>query len=156
VDGRKHAFPEKGPLPGLQWTASHARDPRPAKVVWQPSRDWKTSFYWVRWRKPWLGAVLTATADRAWNAIDAVVTAPRSADPKRTESERAAFTDTLSFHLDARLLDPSREVVVTVDGKERWRGIPAPSLAILLRTAEEREDREYAFALEVPPPSPPR
>lgn len=151
VDGRKHDFPEKGPLPGMQWMASHVRDPRPAKVLWQPSRDWKTSFYWVRWTKPWIGAVLTAKADRTRNAIDVAVAPPRSADPKRTETEREAHTGTLSFLLDERLLDPSREVVVTVDGKERWRGVPPASLGTLLRTAEDREDPEYAVAVEVPP-----
>ena len=45
------------------------------------------------------------------------------------------------------------KIVVAVDGRERWRGVASPSLATLLRTAEEREDPEYAFALEVPPPA---
>lgn len=151
VDGRGHDFPAKGPLPGLEWMASHARDPRPAKVLWQPSRTWKTTFYWVRWRRPWIGAVLSATADRASNRIDVTVKAPSGADPRAIEAERAAHVDTLSFLLDERLLDPSREVVVTVDGKERWRGLATPGLAVLLRTCEEREDPEYAFSREAPP-----
>ena len=151
VDGRKHDFPEKGPLPGMQWMASHVRDPRPPKVLWQPSRDWKTSFYWVRWTKPWVGATLTATVDRAKNSIDATVALPRSGNPAAAEAERASRVDALSFWIDEKLVDPSKEVVVTVDGKERWRGLPTASLGTLLRSAEEREDPEYAFAYEGPP-----
>jgi dienelactone hydrolase len=151
VDGRKHDFPAKGPLPGLEWATSHARDPRPRKVVWQPSRDWKRSFYWVRWEKPWLGAVLTVTVDLPNNLIDAAVKAPVGTDPKKTEAERETHVATLSFLVDERLLDPSREVVVRIDGRERARAVPQPSLSVLVRSAEEREDREYAIAREVRP-----
>lgn len=146
VDGRKHEFPEKGPLPGLQWAAQHVRDPRPKKIVWQPSRDWKRTFYWIRWEKPWLGAVLTATVDLPNNAISVSVKAPAGPDPRAIEAERESHVATLAFYVDERLLDLSKEVLVTVDGKERYRGIPGASLATLVRSAEEREDAEYVFA----------
>jgi dienelactone hydrolase len=154
VTGRGHDFPEKGPLPGLEWAVQHVRDPRPRKVVWQPSRDWKTSFYWIRWERPWLGAVLTATVDLPNNAIDVGVRAPRGPDPKAIEAEREARVSALSFLVDERLLDVTREVIVRIDGKERYRGVPAPSLATLVRTAEEREDAEYAIAREIRPAAP--
>jgi hypothetical protein len=54
------------------------------------------------------------------------------------------------------VLDLGKEIVITVDGKERYRGIPALRLATLVRSAEEREDPEYVFAAEArmgaPPP----
>jgi pimeloyl-ACP methyl ester carboxylesterase len=148
VDGRKHDFPAKGPKPGIEWAVSHVRDPRPAKVVWQPTRTWKTTFYWLRWSEPWIGAEVVATADRARNAVDVVVKAPRSANAVATEAERPARVAKLSVYLDERLVDLSKEVVVTVDGKERSRVKPTLSLATLLRSAEEREDPQYAFAAE--------
>lgn len=148
VDGRKHAFPAKGPAPGVEWAVSHVRNPRPQKIDWQPTRDWKTTFYWLRWSEPWLGAEVVATADKTKNAVDVVVKSPRSAEPKKTEAERAARIAKLSVYLDARLVDLTKEVVVTVDGKERFRGVPVLSLATLVRSAEEREDPEYAFAAE--------
>ncbi|MCG3135366.1 MAG: hypothetical protein HMLKMBBP_02992 [Planctomycetes bacterium] len=153
VTGRGHDFPAKGPLPGMQWMAERTRNPRPAKVVWQPSRAWKTAFYWIRWTDPWIGSVLTATADRARNAIDVTVKAPVGPDPKAIEAERAAKTASLSFYLDgvpgAEWLDPTKEVVVTVDGKERARTVPQATLATLLRSAVEREDARYACAAEI-------
>ncbi len=146
VDGRGHAFPEKGPGPGLEWMASHVRDPRPVRVRWQPSRAWKHTFYWVRWDDPWLGAELVASVDREANAIEVTIARPRSATPRETEAEREAHVATLSFHVDGRLVDMAREVVVRVDGVERFRGVPELELATLVRSVEEREDPEYAFA----------
>ena len=148
VDGRGHAFPEKGAGPGLEWMAGHVRETRPATIRWQPVRDWKTRFYWLRWGKPWLGSELVATLDRDRNAVDIVIEKPRTATPQRTEEEREAHVATSSVHLGERLLDLEREVVVTVDGKVRFRGPVGRSLATLVRTAEEREDPAYVFAAE--------
>jgi pimeloyl-ACP methyl ester carboxylesterase len=148
VDGRKHDFPAKGPTPGLEWAVSHLRNPRPEKIDWQPTRAWKDTFYWLRWREPWLGSEVVATLDRARNAIDLKVTSPRSANPKETEAERPARVAKLSVYLDDRIVDLSKEVVVTVDGKERLRCVPSLSLVTLVRSAEEREDPEYAFPAE--------
>ncbi len=149
VDGRRHAFPEKGPRPGLEWMAAHVRDPRPTTIRWQPSRDWKKRFYWLRWETPWIGCVLVATVDREANTIDAAITKPRTATPQRTESLRESFVSTLEFSLDEQLVDLAREVVIRVDGAERYRGVPTLSLATLVRTAEEREDPRYVFAAQV-------
>ncbi len=148
VNGRKHDFPAKGPGPGLEWAVSHVRNPRPEKIVWQPTRVWKTTFYWLRWSEPWIGAEVVAVADRAKNTISVVVSSPRSATPTATEAERPGRVAKLSVYLDDRLVDLSKEVVVNVDGKERFRGVPRLSLVTLVRSAEEREDPEYAFPAE--------
>ncbi len=148
VDGRKHDFPLKGPLPGIEWMVSHARNPRPQRIVWQPVRPWKTTFYWLRWTDPWLDCELTASADRGANRVDVAIKAPRSPDPRATEAERPQRVAKLSVYLDERLVDMTREVVVTVDGKERFRSVPKLSLAVLCRSAEERQDPQYAFAAE--------
>ena len=121
----------------------------PKKILWQPVRDWKTTFYWLRWRSPWLSSLLEAKVDAEANRIDITIRAPRSMNPPKTEKERAPSVATLSVYVDGRLVDLSRDVVVTVDGKERYRGVPEASLATLVRSAEEREDPEYAFAREV-------
>lgn len=148
VDGLGHGFPKKGPRPGLEWAASHVRNPRPSKIAWQPTRPWKDTFYWVRWKDPWINSVLVATADRARNAVDITLERPRAADAVRTEKEREERTQRISVYLDDRVLDLSREIVILVDGKERYRGRPEPRLATLLRSCEEREDPEYGFAFE--------
>ncbi|MCE9636977.1 MAG: hypothetical protein K8T90_14835 [Planctomycetes bacterium] len=149
VTNRQHGFPEKGPEPGLEWATSHVRDPRPKKIVWQPSRDWKKSFYWVRWQEPWIGAVLTATIDLPNNAIDVKIKAPAGLGAAKAEAERDARTASLSFLLDDRLLDVSKDVVLRIDGRERARVVPAASLATLVTSAAEREDAQYAIAREI-------
>jgi dienelactone hydrolase len=155
VDGRGHAFPEKGPKPGLEWMASHARNPRPTTIRWQPCRDWKKRFYWLRWERPWIGCELVATVDAETNTIEIVIEKPRTATPQKTESERESFVSTLEISLDGDIVDMSREVVIRVDGAVRYRGTPSLSLPTLVRTAEEREDPRYVFAAQVgldPPP----
>ena len=155
VDGRGHAFPEKGPKPGLEWMASHTRNARPTKIRWQPCRDWKKRFYWLRWERPWIGCEVVATVDRDANVIDVGIAMPRTATPLKTEAERESFVSTLELSLDPGLVDMSREVVIRVDGAVRYRGIPTLSIATLVRTAEEREDPRYVFAAQVgldPPP----
>lgn len=158
VDGRGHAYPKKGPKPGIEWMASHVRDPRPKKIVWQPVRDWKHTFYWLRWDDPWLTSELTATVDAAANSIDVAIVAPRSATPTKTEAERAGKVEALSIYVDERLVDMEREIVLRVDGVERFRGPATPSLVELVRSAEEREDREYVFParIRVGPAPPPK
>jgi hypothetical protein len=148
VDGMKHAFPKKGPKPGLEWAVGHVRNPRPPKILWQPTRAWKNTFYWLRWKEPWINATVTATADRARNAVDLAVVNPRSMDAVKTAKDREGRLQGLSVYLDDRVLDTSKEVVLTVDGKERYRGKPEARLATLLRSCEEREDPEYGFAME--------
>ena len=55
--------------------------------------------------------------------------------------------ENFAVFVDEEMVDMDQEVVVTVDGKERFRG-PAPtaSLVTLLESAQEREDPEYTFA----------
>jgi poly(3-hydroxybutyrate) depolymerase len=144
VDKRGHAFPKGGPVPGLRWMASHVRNPRPERVVWQPTRAWKKTFYWLRWEDPWLDALVTATRDPERNAIDIELDRPRGGGTRQLEERIRG----LSVYLDDRVLDLSREVVITVGGEERYRGRPEVRLATLVRSAEEREDPEYVFAAE--------
>jgi predicted esterase len=148
VDKRGHDFPAKGPQPGIEWAVTHVRNPRPETILWQPTRTWKTTFYWLRWSEPWLGAEVLAKTDKARNAIDVTVKMPRSAEPVKTKAELPSRVAKLSVYLDARMVDVTKEVVVTVDGKERFKGVPVLSLATLVRSAAEREDPEYAFASE--------
>jgi len=158
VDGRGHAFPQKGAGPGLEWMAGHTRNPRPKKIRWEPVRDWKTTFYWLRWETPWLRSNVVAELDPERNAVELSIVNPRSRDPARTADEREGWIESLSVLLDHEMLDLSQEVVVTLEGQERFRGTPVLRLATLVRSAEEREDPRYAFPAEIrlgPPPGPP-
>ena len=134
VDGRGHDFPKKGPEPGVAWAVKHVRDTHPKKVVWQPSRPWVTSFYWLGWARPSLGTTVTVEAKGA-NAFAVTAAGP---------------VDGLVLRLDEKLADLAKEVVVTVNGKETFRGLPRVSLATMTRTAVERADPGLLFVAEVP------
>jgi dienelactone hydrolase len=135
VDGRGHGFPELGPHPGLEWALSHARNPVPVRVLWQPVRAWKRMFYWLWWEEPKLGAELDVEIDREQNAVDI----------------RTALPDTgkLSLFVDSRLVDVSKEVVVRLNGDARFRVRPQARLSTLLRTIATRNDPDLAFAMRI-------
>lgn len=133
VDGRGHGFPEKGPEPGMAWAMAKPRDPRPKKVVWQPSRPWKRHFYWLWWEQPDLGSTVTAEV----------------AGPNAFAVTASGALDGLLLLVDERSIDPAKEVVVTVAGKETFRRALTPSLRTLVRTAR-RNDDGLCFAAAVP------
>ena len=134
VDGRGHDFPKKGPEPGVAWAAKHVRDTHPKKVVWQPSRTWVTSFYWLGWARPALRTTVVVESKGA-NAFAVTAAGP---------------VDGLVLRLDDRLADLTKEVVVSVNGKETFRGVPRLSLTTMARTAVERADPGLLFVAEVP------
>lgn len=119
VTGHQHDLPPGGTANFVARVADHARDARPTKLVWQPVLDWKRQFYWLWWDEPLRNAIVTAELDRAANEV-------------RIESDQAV--QGLHVLLDETLLDFSREVVVRVNGAERFRGSPIPKLAVLLAT----------------------
>lgn len=133
VDGRGHGFPEAGPVPGITWAARAPRDPRPAKVVWQPVRAWKRQFYWLWWDVPELGST---------------VRVERQGD-NRFEVTGSAPLDRLHLLLDARLADLSRDVEVRVNGQPGYRGPVVWSLRRLVETALPG-DEALCFAASVP------
>ncbi|HET6204447.1 MAG TPA: alpha/beta hydrolase-fold protein [Planctomycetota bacterium] len=133
VDLRGHEFPN--PVPPLEWIAKRVRDPRPKKVVWQPApeRPWKRMFYWLLWDPP---------------KANEIVVAERVA-PNDFAVKVATGSTGLSLLLDERLADFGKEVVVRVNGTEKFRARVAPSLATMLLTAAERNDPEMLFLARV-------
>lgn len=134
VTGRGHAMPEGGAIVHLRKIAKVVRDPVPERIVWQPALRWKRQFYWLFWERPVRDAILVADLDREANAV-------------RITCEQGSKG--LSVLLDGRVLDIDKEVVVTVNGEEAFRGIPQPSLATLLLTGAAG-DPGLTFAARVP------
>lgn len=133
VDGRGHDAPPGGAIKLLEKIAATPRDPRPTKIVWQPSEMWVRQFYWLHWENPVPKAIVVAEVDRAANKI--TVTCDRS-------------TNGLQVLLDERLVDIDQEVVVELNGSEVYRAIPQRTLSTMLLTAE-RGDPELMFAVRV-------
>ena len=134
VDGRGHDYPPGGMAALLAKISARKREATPAKLVWQPALAWKRRFYWLSWQEPKLGAILVAEADRASNVIRL--------------SSRADLAG-LEILLDERLVNLTKEVVVEVNGKVSWRGVPASLWGTLLLSAAEG-DPDLIFPARVP------
>jgi len=134
VDGRGHAGPPGGFVAQLQKIVKHSRDPVPQRLVWQPVLAWKRQFYWLYWDKPVANAVVTADLDRKKNTITITCDQP---------------TTGLQILLDERLVDVDKEVVVTVNGDETFRGMVAMDFATLLLTSAH-PDAKLQFARRAP------
>jgi acetyl esterase/lipase len=134
VPGRAHDFPPGGPSALLAKIEKASRTVHPDTVVWQPVLDWVWQSYWLYWEEPVKEAIVVAKADKKTNSV--TITCDKS-------------TRGLYVLVDEKLLDPKKEVVVTVGGKETYRGIPGLDLAILLATGA-RGDRELVYTMRVP------
>ena len=134
VPHRQHDLPPGGMVDLLAKVRARARDPRPAKVVWQPTLAWKRQFYWLWWDKPRENAIVTAEVDRAKNEV--VVTCDQD-------------TRGLEVLLDEALIDLRKEVVVKLGDKEVFRGTPRADLGTLAKTSLAGDAR-LAFAVRVP------
>jgi len=141
VDDRGHDAPKEGYLPSQKWIASHERNPRPRKFLWQPVLDWKKQFYWLWWDAPQRGAMFEVkVADDEPNTIDIDILE----GPRRVEGLRVL--------LGEPLVDLDEEVVVRVGGKERFRGVVPRTLSTLFLTAP-RFDEHLLFdaRVDLPP-----
>ncbi|MFT4840935.1 MAG: pimeloyl-ACP methyl ester carboxylesterase [Planctomycetota bacterium] len=134
VDGRGHAEPPGGFVAQLQKVVTHTRNAVPERLVWQPVLTWKRQFYWLYWDKPVINALLVADIDRATNTIAITCDQP---------------TQGLHVLLDSRVLDVSKEVVVTVNGTETFRGKVAAKLSTVLLTSQH-PDPKLQFAMSAP------
>jgi poly(3-hydroxybutyrate) depolymerase len=118
--GRGHDYPPGGTKALIEKIAGFERDARPARVVWEPSRlAWKRQFYWL-WRDaPADGPLVVADVDADANSVAILANGP---------------VPGLRVLLDDELVDLDREIVVTLDGVETFRGIVRRNLAALLAT----------------------
>ena len=122
VDDRGHGFPKGGPMVLLQKIASAERSPVPERITWQPAVIWKRQFYWLHWETPMLGTTVVADRDVLTNTIR--VTCERDGKPVDPNGLRVL--------LDDRVLNMESEVILTINGKETFRGVPQRSLEALV------------------------
>lgn len=120
VNDRGHGAPPGGHKAHVEKIADKVRNPVPERIVWQPVLEWKRQFYWLYWEKPVKNAVLTADLDRENNSV--AITCEQS-------------TDGLHVLLDDRVLDLGKEIVVTVNEQETFRGKVEPNLRTLVLTS---------------------
>jgi hypothetical protein len=89
----------------------------------------KRDFYWLHCDRPADRSTVTATI--ADNVVDLTLD--------------QAHAEDFTVLLNARMIDPAKEVVVRADGKELYRGKPVPDVATVLETLDARLDRSLTF-----------
>ncbi len=121
VSDRGHGYPVGGTDKLLERIEGFERNPHPARVLWQPALDWRTSFYWLDWKNPRIGALIDAQLDRDANRIDIVT------DGKGAKG--------LAVLLSSAVVDMQKEVTITLNGAEVYRAVPTTSWSTFVRTA---------------------
>ena len=145
VPGLAHTFPPGEPGKLLDWAAKQRREANPKKVVWEivdspfplPEDDVdrrvgryvKHDFYWLHCDRPPDACVATATLSD--NVVDLDVSLGEPED--------------WTIWLSPKTIDPAKDVVVRVGGKERYRGRPVPDVATVLETLDARLDRTLTY-----------
>ena len=118
VTDRQHGYPKGGMLALLNKIKDFKRDVHQTHIVWQPTLDWKTQFFWLYWPKPVANVIIEAEFNKTTNTF--VITSD------------AALTG-LEILLSQQMVDFSREVIVEFNGSEVARKLPLSNLGYLLQ-----------------------
>ena len=130
VDNRGHGMPPGGAQALFAKVAEAERNPVPERIVWQPALSWKRQCYWLHWERPKRHAVMVADLDREKNAVTITCV-----DGKENQLGDPIEPKGLQVLLDERVLDLGKEIVVTVNGTEVFRGMAERTLGSLMMTS---------------------
>jgi pimeloyl-ACP methyl ester carboxylesterase len=133
VDGRGHAFPEKGPGPAIDWITKFARNPRPKRITFQAFYVRPDASYWAWFNPARRGATLQAT----WTTVDGV--------PEFVVDGEVAEASDFSILLDDKMADLDKPVRVKLRDKVVFEGVAKRTLVELVASARRRLDPEMLF-----------
>jgi len=147
-EGLAHAFPPGEPQACIDWLTEQERDTFPKKIVWEycsdpfplPKEHDKTArwqrhwFYWIRHDAPEDRMEITAVRDGNTIALSTVSYSNRG----------------LRVLLNPEMIDVGAEVVVTLEGKEIYRGKPQPTFRDVVESLDGRLDRRLVFDRSIP------
>ncbi|MBI3818615.1 MAG: dienelactone hydrolase family protein [Planctomycetes bacterium] len=139
VEGLAHAFPPGEPQAGMQWILDRKRKTFPKGLTWENARDitfvatgnriMVHSFYWLGCENP-SDAMQVEAEIKGQNV---------SLEIKRHELK--GFT----VYLSSELIDVTKEVTLTVNGEEKFKGVLPPSFSAVLESMSDRYDRNMVF-----------
>jgi hypothetical protein len=127
-DGIGHGLPPDGLSPIIEWLFSHKRNPYPEMVIWEPSRPYKTLFWWIKNR----GGIsqIVAKIEKSKNEIT-------------IEGPSSGF----SIYLNDKMVDLNKPIKVIINGKEAYNDYANYSAAALLDSlADKRDLTQFFFA----------
>lgn len=151
--------------PGPAWIATKTRHNRPDKVCWYNHAvdgQRRTDFSWLSLAAaPERDTLIVAAADRAANTITvtAGITAPpagekskskNTAVPSPAESRIPYTGNTLTLHLDDKLVDLNRPVTVLLNGKQVFSGTVERKLGLMAADIVRHGDPGRVFPARLP------
>jgi len=119
----------------VKWMAGFTRNPLPLKVVWMQSNVTHDRFYW-----------LAVPPGKAKGGALAIV----SRQGQNIEVEKAEGLTQLTILLNDAMLDLDQPIVVTMKGRELFKGKAPRTIGNLYRTLARRGDRDLMFDAAVP------
>jgi hypothetical protein len=115
----------------VDWMQKFTRNPIPDKVVWKQASTTHDHFYWLSVPKEQAKAGQLVVVSRKGQGIDI---------------EKAEGVAKLTIQLNDAMLDLDREVVVTANGKECFKGKPSRTIGAIAGTMESnRGDPNLTF-----------
>ncbi len=115
-----------------KFLSEQRRDAYPRLVVWNPRAAWKTHWY-------------NLSIDQAQHGMS--IRAEFGTDNKIVVMSQNVSTVTI--YLNDRLVDFSKEIVITWNGEEAFRGNLVPRLSVLLETLVDRYDPGMFYTAKV-------
>jgi len=125
-DGIGHGYPPDGFSPIMKWMAGHKRESCPKMIVWEPTRAYKNTFYWLKISSPRRERIVVERKGNVFNI--------KEGNPNG-----------LTIFMNDKMIKASEAVIVNVEGKEVFNGIVQPSVSTLLETVADKADIEQAF-----------
>lgn len=151
-EGRGHGIDySKSPA----WMSQFTRDPYPGRVVWRcHEKDgiYRDSFYWLSVTdQPETGEFqIVATIDKKNNAVEvkAWQVSKPSEDGKKGVRKLLKKSKVI-VHLNDKMLDLDKEVVIKFNGKQAFKGKVKRSQHTMMRNLLKRGEVQYAFPVDV-------
>lgn len=131
--------------PGPAWIAKHTRRAVPTNFHWTVFTQHeihRNRMYWLALDKSpsSLPLQLVANADKEKNLVTLTAT---------DKAGKPVNDLALRLYLSDQLVDLSKPVTVTLNGKETFKGIVKPSMEALIRSTAERGDPKQVFPAQV-------
>lgn len=129
-NGIGHGLPPGGLGPIIKWLFQKKRNPYPKMVIWEPSRAYKSLFWWIKNR----GGVSQIVAEYNKSKNEITIEGPSSG---------------FSIYLNDKMLNLNRPIRVVINGQEAFNDYANYSVAALLDSIADKRDTEQFFYAKI-------